>query len=263
MRTLTGPGAYYIRVTGQPASSSEDYALTLAGSTITTPHAVAGDFNGDSIADIAVYRSATGTWRIRNQADVQFGDRGDIPVPGDYNGDNAADIAVYRPSTGMWYVRNQFAVQFGEPGDVPIPGDYNGDHVTDIAVYRPSTGFWYVRNQFAIQYGERGDRPVPADFNGDGAADIAVYRPGFWFVRGQFAAAFGERGRRAGARRLRRRWPRGRGGLSSIDRRLERAQPAFETARRPRVPPRARATTTTTESSTWPCTSSPPACGAS
>ena len=142
VRTVTGPAAYHIRVTGLPASSSEDYALTLAGSTITTPYPVAGDFNGDSISDIAVYRSATGTWRIRNQADVQFGERADIPVPGDYNGDNAADVAVYRPSTGVWMVRNQFAVQFGEPGDVPIPGDYNGDHVTDIAVYRPSTGFW-------------------------------------------------------------------------------------------------------------------------
>ena len=40
---------------------------------------------------------------------VQFGDAGDIPVPGDYNGDGITDLAVYRPSTGAWYVRNLLA----------------------------------------------------------------------------------------------------------------------------------------------------------
>ena len=151
------------------------------------------DFDGNGIDDIAVYRPATGTWRVRNEFEIQFGDVGDIPVPGDYNGDGTTDLAVYRPSTGAWYVRNLLAVQFGDEGDIPIPADYNGDGSTDIAVYRPTTGVWYVRNQFAVQFGERGDRPVPADYNGDGASDVAVYRvtTGTWYVRNQFVMILG------------------------------------------------------------------------
>ncbi len=107
--------------------SPAEYTLTVTGDTIMTPRTVHGDFDGDGATDLAVYRAATGTWRVRNQPDVQFGQPGDLPVPGDYNDDGRADIAVYRPSSGAWFVRNQFAVQFGEPGDVPVPGDYNGD----------------------------------------------------------------------------------------------------------------------------------------
>ena len=46
---------------------------------------------------------------------------GDVPVPGDYNGDGLTDVAVWRPSTGEWFVRGQFTVQWGGTGDVPVP----------------------------------------------------------------------------------------------------------------------------------------------
>ena len=142
VRTLPGPGAYYVRVFSGFSASLEDYTLRLAGGMISTPSTLPGDFDANGATDLAVYRSATGTWRVQNQSDIQFGEPGDLPVPGDYNGDERADVAIYRPSSGMWFIRNQFAVQFGEPGDVPVPADYNGDGLADIAVYRPSTGFW-------------------------------------------------------------------------------------------------------------------------
>ena len=31
---------------------------------------------------------------------------GDTPVPGDYDGDGVTDLAVYRAATGQWFVRN-------------------------------------------------------------------------------------------------------------------------------------------------------------
>ena len=158
--------------------------------------AIAGDYDGDGRANIAVYRPSDGRWFVRDRLAVQFGDAGDLPVPADYNGDGAIDVAVFRPSTGVWFVRGQFAVRFGDAGDVPVPGDYNGDGAMDVAVYRPSTAQWFVRDQFLLAFGAPGDRPIPGDYNADGVTDIAVYRPstGQWFVRNLFTVQYGDAG---------------------------------------------------------------------
>ena len=91
-------------------------------------------------------------------------------MPGDYNGDGVADIAVFRPSDGVWYLRYSgntppAGFQWGGGADVPVPGDYNGDGLTDIAVFRPSDGTWYLRfsgNNLTsgIQWGVGTDIPI-------------------------------------------------------------------------------------------------------
>ena len=40
-------------------------------------------------------------------------------MPGDYNGDGMAEAAVFRPSEGTWYIYGVGAVVFGTGGDVP------------------------------------------------------------------------------------------------------------------------------------------------
>ena len=60
-------------------------------------------------AQVAVYRTATSEFFVRgDQGDVtriQWGRRGDIPVPADYDGTGRLRIAVYRPGTGEWFLR--------------------------------------------------------------------------------------------------------------------------------------------------------------
>jgi hypothetical protein len=74
-----------------------------------------------------------------------FGGGNDIPVRGDFTGDGVDEVAVYRPSTGQWFINgHSITVLGGEPGDVPVPADYDGDGITDRAVYRPSTGEWWM-----------------------------------------------------------------------------------------------------------------------
>ncbi len=162
-----------------------------------------GNFDGDTLADISIFRPTDGTWWFLRGADnlvgaTQWGSNGDIPVSGDYDGDAKTDFAVFRPSSGVWFVLRSsdstfFAEPFGLNGDKPVAADYNGDEKTDLAVWRPSDKTWYIarptgvpaQNFDAIQFGLSTDKPLVGDFDGDGRADQAVFRPSnrIWFMR--------------------------------------------------------------------------------
>ena len=158
-----------------------------------------GDYDGDSVQDLAVFRPATGEWITRQiylnncaatecAETIQFGVSGDIPAPGDFDGDGRTDRAVFRPSGGDWYILlstgGYNAFHFGQNGDKPVTGDYDGDGKSDVAVIRRENGkiFWYLvqssNNQFiTFQFGNSEDKTAIADYNGDGKTEIAVWRP--------------------------------------------------------------------------------------
>jgi hypothetical protein len=158
-----------------------------------------GDFDGDGLVDLSVFRPTDNTWYVRQSSNSAafirpFGTSGDQLTPGDYDGDGKTDVAVFRPSTGTWYFVNSSnnvlrVRQFGASGDVAAPGDYDGNALTDLAVFRPSTGTWYIllassniiRTQ---QFGASGDRPVQGDYDGDTRTDLAVLRPSnnTWYI---------------------------------------------------------------------------------
>ncbi len=114
---------------------------------------VAGDWNGDGIRSIGVFRS--GTWYLDLDGDgrhterdliVTYGQDKDIPVVGDFNGDGIDEIGIYRD--GTWTLdtngnreldAHDKAFQMGDGDSVPVVGDWNGDGTDDPAVYREAS----------------------------------------------------------------------------------------------------------------------------
>jgi uncharacterized delta-60 repeat protein len=162
----------------------------------------AGDWNGDRVDSIGIYRN--GVFYLRNSnttgsADVvfAFGSQGDQPIAGDWNGDGIDTIGVYRPTTGVFMLRNSntagppdVVFVLGNPGDVAIAGDWNGDGTTTTGVFRPTNGIVYLKNtnvsgdaDIYLVYGVVGDKPLAGDWDGDGVDSIGIYRGGVFYLR--------------------------------------------------------------------------------
>jgi len=120
----------------------------------------------------------------------RYGAGKDIPVAGDWNGDGIRTIGIFRDGTwqldldgdGRWS-RSDVIVQFGQTGDVPVVGDFDGNGVDEIGVYRK--GRWMIdsdRNREltahdrVFELGGANDQPVVGDWDGDGADDPGLYR---------------------------------------------------------------------------------------
>ncbi len=122
----------------------------------------------------------------------QYGRAGDVPVSGDWNGDGIANIGLYREGTwfldadgnGRWSIGDEYIAGFGGEGALPVVGDFNGDGLDDLGVYR--SGVWRLdvdgdraltAHDRIFELGTSGDKPIVGDFNGDGVDQPGVYRP--------------------------------------------------------------------------------------
>lgn len=120
---------------------------------------------------------------------IRFGANKAYPVAGDFNGDGIRNIGVFRDGLwwldldgdGRWSDRDaQF--EFGQPGDVPVVGDLDGNGTEEIGVYRQ--GKWVLdtngnreldAHDRVFEMGGADDTPVMGDWNGDGIDEPGVY----------------------------------------------------------------------------------------
>jgi lipoprotein-anchoring transpeptidase ErfK/SrfK len=176
-----------------------------------TDVAFSGDWDGDGVATLGLYRRSDGFVYLRNSntegvADITFffGDPGDLPLAGDFDGDGKDTVSLFRPSEEMVFIVNELGQnggglgaaesshRFGNPSDVPFVGDFDGDGIDTVGLHRPSTGNVFLSNSHqagaaAVQFvfGDPGDKMIAGDWDSNGLDTIAVYRPsnGLFYVK--------------------------------------------------------------------------------
>ena len=188
----------------------QDIQITPASSSCNT--LMTGDYDGDSKADPALYRSATGNWYVKLSAmsyglvTLNFGGSGYQAVNGDFDGDGKADPAVYQAATpsagsgqgGNWYVQLSGSgytiasmLGFGGSSYQAVAGDYDGDGLADPAIYNTANGDWQVAMSSlgygiasATGFGGTGYTAVQENYDSDNRFDAAVYNSanGNWTV---------------------------------------------------------------------------------
>jgi streptogrisin C len=175
------------------------YDLTLVTGA-APPVPLAGDWNGNLVTTVAVYRPASRNFYLRNvhasgAADVtiNFGQAGDVPISGDWDGDGTDTIGVYRPGNDTFYLRqtndpaNTATTTYGFSGGdyLPVVGDWNGDGTDNVGLYDPVNHVFHLANEIgatptwlvSINLGQRGDVPVAGDWDANGVDSIGVFRP--------------------------------------------------------------------------------------
>ncbi len=201
-RNAATPGQYrpsngfvYVRNTNDTGFADVEFFYGVASDI-----PIAGDWDGDGVDTIGIYRN--GQFFLRNSnttgaADINFafGTNGDLPIAGDWDGDGVDSIGLVRGN--LVFLKNSntggapdIVLVYGNGTDLYIAGDWDGDGIDTIGCFRPTNGFVYLRNSntsgvadLEFFYGIAGDKPVAGDWNGDGIDTIGIVRGNGWFLR--------------------------------------------------------------------------------
>ncbi len=121
----------------------------------------------------------------------QYGEQVDTPLAGDWNGDGIDQIAIYRGGAwmldndgdGRW-TKNDVKAFFGQPGDEPIVGDFNGDEIDEIGIVRGDV--WIIDTdgdrkitgndlRISVPRNSEKSQPVVGDWDGDGKDEAGYF----------------------------------------------------------------------------------------
>ncbi|REJ79091.1 MAG: hypothetical protein DWQ47_06520 [Acidobacteria bacterium] len=202
----TGPdgGFFYIFRSSDSTLDTIDFGIQGDNPTVT------GDYDGDDLADIAVYRCPSGgggqcTFFYRGSdnnpgGDITFVPWGNNsssnvrPYPGDLDGDGKFDFTYFQDGVYTALRSSDLgfeAIPWGSATDpVLAPGDYDGDGMTDLANVRVngSTVEWWIAErdgggsigggpyQWGALIAGYTEFVATGDFDGDGATDIGIWR---------------------------------------------------------------------------------------
>jgi serine-aspartate repeat-containing protein C/D/E len=83
---------------------------------------------------------------------ARFGDETDVPVVGDFNGDGIDDLGVYRNGTwyldsdgNRRLDAHERVIEFGGPDGQPLVGKFDGDGSVRLAIARRQSGVIFLQ----------------------------------------------------------------------------------------------------------------------
>ena len=161
---------------------------------VTGAKALAGDFNGDGVDEVALF--VAGEWLLdingngewdKQDLWAKLGDEGDMPVVGDWDADGKDDIGIFGPE---W--RGDRPAIAREPG-LPDPANLvrtKPKNLPPQGEEAPPQERLLQRNpqnsgradlvDHIFRFGQHEDQAIAGDFNGDGIATVGVFRAGKW-----------------------------------------------------------------------------------
>lgn len=123
-----------------------------------------------------------------------FGQAGDRPIAGDWDGDGIGDVGVYRSNTSIFLLRVEEGstvvpchgcppqtvirintTQFGSAGDLPVTGDWDGDGKDSLGVFQLTNDFFATNG--SSSFGFIGDLPLTGDWTGTGSRRLGLFHP--------------------------------------------------------------------------------------
>lgn len=115
---------------------------------------------------------------------IQFGRNGDLPFTGDWNGDGITDLGVYRQTEERWIldyshdgtVDGEYRMIMPTTNSIPVVGDWDGNGIDSPGWYDPIEQTWQLFSAFGditpnwplIHFGGENAIPIVGDWNADG-----------------------------------------------------------------------------------------------